>query len=65
MPEVKTSNIVSTPVDHSIFHDKLEGRCEKILKIGDTHPGDCISTDHYILAIQGHLLHMFGCEWQG
>ena len=28
-------------------------------------PGDCISIDHYISAVQSRLEHTFGREWQG
>ena len=36
-----------------------------ILKQGHTKPGDCMSADHYISAIQGCLFNTFGREKQG
>ena len=54
-----------SPNTHEAFHDQLIGDKEMILKQGHTKPGDCVSTDHYISAIQGHLFNTFGCEKQG
>ncbi len=35
------------------------------LKRGHVQPGDCISTDHYISLVPGHLPHTFGQEKHG
>jgi hypothetical protein len=35
------------------------------LKCGHVHPGDCISANHYISLVPGHLPHTFGREKHG
>ena len=54
-----------SPNKHRAFHDQLISGREMILKQGHTKPGDCMSADHYISAIQGHLFNTFGHEKQG
>ena len=41
-----------SPNKHGAFHDQLISDREMILKQGHTKPGDCVSADHYISAIQ-------------
>ena len=51
------------------FQDKfvqcLEGHREKVLKIGHTKPGDCISADHYISTVPGCLPNSHGNDSHG
>ena len=46
-------------------HNQLIIDREMILKQGHTKPGECVSADHYISAIQRCLFNTFGHEKQG
>ncbi len=48
--------------------ENLNPHCSNVcmlLKRGHVHPGDCISTDHYISSVPGRLPHTFGREKHG
>ncbi len=47
------------------FQDELNGTKQKILKHGHLQPGNCLSVDQYVSAIQGRLPFTFGCKCQG
>jgi hypothetical protein len=47
------------------FQDELNGEKHKIFKPGHLQPGNCLSIDQYVSAVQGRLQFTFGCEHQG
>ena len=44
---------------------RVNGEHQKKLKRGDLMPGDCVSTDNYMSAVEGRLEHTFEREKQG